>query len=474
MRGSCFVLLTFATSLAAAEEPFDRDWGVRGQYRVGEMAGQDAGGVPSDLYCAKDDTSFSSLVVLVTESGAKPASLSALARHLASHGVPVLVPSQESPDPRENARRLAKAQSAIPTVILALPPTAPCAKLRQCGESGGFVGEASKCYRWVAPSIGRHIVVGTGAVTYLQAIRDSECAVGEGTLLLDPTTGGSPLPDLEACGIGKTRPFPDSLVVRAGLGPCREGFDELMDGPLESAGVQVITVHGARHCDAMPGDAACAARCGAGGGAGAPAYLFRFVTAWQRGDLGAVHGWENRWLYPEADRGRVSSEYREATRIDAVTGFNISVVLGVGGRDSSVSEPVAKGVAALRPELIFGRTSTRALGLGPYLEAGWLATSNVALGGGLSVLVPLGREVALVPSLGAYGHRRDGAWKGGASVGLFFGNRVLNDISAFDAASGLRLEARGDFASDGERALVLAYQLDLTLIAAVVGFAGGF
>lgn len=474
MRVTAVALLTFASAAAHAEERFEKDWGVRGSYRVGEMPALDAGGVPSDLYCARDDTSQTPLIVLVSESGAHPSSLGALARHLASHGLPVLVPSQEHADPRENARRIARAQASIASVILGLSPSAVCGKLRSCVEMGGFVGGPSNCYRWSAPSIGAHVVVGSGVVTYLHAIAQSQCSAGASTVLLNPTTAGMSLPDLEACGIGQTRAFPESFVVRAGLGSCQDGLEELLDGPLETAGTQVVTVHGARHCDAMPGDPACAARCGSGAGAGAPAYLFRFVTARLRGDLGSAYGWENRWLYPEVDRGRVSNDYRERTRVDAVTGFNVSAVLGVGGRDSSTSEGKVKGVAALRPELIFGRKSSRSLGLGPYVEAGWLATSNVTLGGGVSVLVPLGREMALVPSLGAYGHRRADAWKGGGAFGVFFGRRDLNEISAFDSASGFRLEARADFAGEGERALLLAYQLDLTLIAAVASFGGGF
>lgn len=124
-----------------------------------------------------------------------------------------------------------------------------------------------------------------------------------------------------------------------------------------------------------------------------------------------------------------------------MTGFNVSLVLGVGGRDSRASEQRLSGVLALRPELISGRKSSRSLGAGPHLEAGWLAASNVSLGTGLSVLVPPGEKLALVPSLGAYAHRRGEAWRGGGVFGVFFGRRELTDVSAFDATSGLRVEA---------------------------------
>lgn len=50
------------------------------------------------------------------------------------------------------------------------------------------------------------------------------------------------------------------------------------------------------------------------------------------------------------------------------------------------------------------------------------------------------------------------------------GHRELNDVSAFDATSGLRVEARADFDADGERALLLAYQFDLTQAAALLAF----
>lgn len=465
-----FAALLLASPRARAQEPYTKDWGVRGEHAVGEMQGLDVGGVPADLYCATSDRSITPLVVVVGEIGSSRSAARAFARHLASHGMPVLVPAQDHPDPGENARRVARAQAALGNVILALPPAAPCAGLRACMESGGVVGGTSHCYRWSAPSIGAHVVIGSGVVTYLHAISQSRCESGPGTILLDPDTAGLPLPDLERCGMGVSRAFPPVSVVRSGLGACRDGFEALADGPLDSSPLEVTTVHGARHCDALPGDSACVARCGPGAGAGAPAFLFRYVTARLRGDFGAIHGWENRWLYPEQERGRVSHEYREPSHVGAVTGFNISLLLGIGGRDSSESELGIEGVAALRPELIFGRTSRRSLGVGPYLEAGWLAVSNVSLGTGASLLVPVGDETALVPSLGAYAHRRDDAWRGGGAFGVFFGHRQLNDISAFDAASGFRLEARADFDGDGERAVWLGYQLDLTAVAAMAAF----
>lgn len=107
-----FAALLLASPRARAQEPYTKDWGVRGEHAVGEMQGLDVGGVPADLYCATSDRSITPLVVVVGEIGSSRSAARAFARHLASHGMPVLVPAQDHPDPGENARRVARAQAA--------------------------------------------------------------------------------------------------------------------------------------------------------------------------------------------------------------------------------------------------------------------------------------------------------------------------------------------------------------------------
>jgi len=111
-----------------------------------------------------------------------------------------------------------------------------------------------------------------------------------------------------------------------------------------------------------------------------------------------------------------------------------------------------------RGDLLFGRGSPRDYGLGPYLEVltGW---DDISLGGGGSLLVPVHRYFPLVFSLGGYGRYCSG-WEPGVSGQLFFGSRSYNYHGHYGMAVGMTLQGRVGMVEGGERALVVALQVD--------------
>jgi hypothetical protein len=150
--------------------------------------------------------------------------------------------------------------------------------------------------------------------------------------------------------------------------------------------------------------------------------------------------------------------------------FNASILAGLRAFGSDATEPYARGVVGLRPELILGRRTERTWGTGPYMEVGWLGVSNVSIGSGWTLSIPLTAKLALAPSVGIFGHEATPGFRGGYVAGLFFGHRMFNDISFFDATAGIRADWRSDFESGGQRAVVLTAQLDLTGLVAVGAF----
>ena len=152
----------------------------------------------------------------------------------------------------------------------------------------------------------------------------------------------------------------------------------------------------------------------------------------------------------------------------AVPQYNASlVVLALAAHDERGWS--AGGQVGLRPELFLGRRDATSVGAGPFLEvSAHLANRGVAalLGGGASLLLPLGDSNALVPSLGGYGTFSEAlGLQPGLCAGLFFGARQFNARSFFDGAWGLRLDVRYGLGSSREAMVTLGGQLDLSLAA---------
>lgn len=154
----------------------------------------------------------------------------------------------------------------------------------------------------------------------------------------------------------------------------------------------------------------------------------------------------------------------------ATTQFNISLV--VGGTMAMRDNPdrdlhLSYG---LRPEVIFGRSSQRDLGVGPFVELLRIASADFTTGIGGTLVIPVGRSRALAPSLGVYYQDSDVA-EPGVSAGLAYGFRQFNSVTSFDGTFGLRLDGRYGFGDHRQRSITLSLQADLTLAVAIAAMA---
>lgn len=166
---------------------------------------------------------------------------------------------------------------------------------------------------------------------------------------------------------------------------------------------------------------------------------------------------------------------REPSSAERVPQFNLSaIVFGDYAHQPNGWQP-GLGIG-FRPELLFGRSSNRSWGYGPFLQVSRSSNaSGVLLGGGGTLLVPLWvregffESVVLAPSLGFYAQKLQG-FEPGLSSSVFFGYRTFNPISSFDFTLGMTLGGHWGLGASHERSLSLGLQLDLTLI--VAAFAG--
>jgi len=137
--------------------------------------------------------------------------------------------------------------------------------------------------------------------------------------------------------------------------------------------------------------------------------------------------------------------------------FNASTVAG-----SEYYQPSGWGGAlGLRPEFLFLRNSSKAMGVGPYAELA-LADGRPLAGTGLSLLAPVRGRLSIVPSLGFYARSRGGdGWQSGAVGGLFVGNRTYNEHTHAEFAVGLRADARAAFQGTRQTSYSIQLQFDL-------------
>ena len=144
------------------------------------------------------------------------------------------------------------------------------------------------------------------------------------------------------------------------------------------------------------------------------------------------------------------------------------VTIGVAGHgDRSALWSSTKFQMGLRGELLFGRDKDRSLGVGPYVEALTTASfSDVQLGGGASVLLPIHAYLPLVVSAGGYaGHRAPWGWEPGLAGELFWGTHGYNYHSLYGMSAGIFAGGRYALGDSKEVVLLAGGRLDLELIA---------
>ncbi len=116
-----------------------------------------------------------------------------------------------------------------------------------------------------------------------------------------------------------------------------------------------------------------------------------------------------------------------------------------------------------RGDVLFGRSSQREAGAGPYGEI-LTAWDDLSVGAGGSLLIPVHEYLPLVGSLGGYGRRFEG-WEPGVTAQLFWGSRSFNYHGWYGMAVGLSLQGRVGLREAGERTVVVALQVDGQVLA---------
>ncbi len=119
---------------------------------------------------------------------------------------------------------------------------------------------------------------------------------------------------------------------------------------------------------------------------------------------------------------------------------------------------------AVHADVILGRTSRRAVGIGPSLELGTVAFSDVRLLGGPTVLIPLGELLAASITPAGYLRSSSMGALGGVSARTFFGVRAYG-YDGYAVAGGIVLGFDQDVGASREHAIVLAAQVDGLLLA---------
>jgi hypothetical protein len=146
---------------------------------------------------------------------------------------------------------------------------------------------------------------------------------------------------------------------------------------------------------------------------------------------------------------------------------------GVAGRglDRAVwDQTVFHG--GLRGDVLFGRSSNRSFGVGPYAEVLTHAFDEIQFGAGVSTLLPVLDTFPLVLSAGVYGRTGEDAFgvNPGVAATLFWGSRSYNFHANYGMAGGLLAEMRLGLGDARETSVVLGAQLDLALMAMPVVF----
>lgn len=155
-------------------------------------------------------------------------------------------------------------------------------------------------------------------------------------------------------------------------------------------------------------------------------------------------------------------------RAEAEPQLTTGLTLGVAGQGNRASLwSSTKLEAGFRGELLLGRDKDTAFGVGPYVEALTTASfSDVQLGGGAAILVPIHPYLPIVVSAGAYaGHRSPRGWEPGLAVELFWGTHGFNYHSFYALSAGIFGGGRYALGDSKEVIFVAGGRLDLELIA---------
>jgi hypothetical protein len=163
-----------------------------------------------------------------------------------------------------------------------------------------------------------------------------------------------------------------------------------------------------------------------------------------------------------------------------VCGVGALVAPGVAAGQPQVNVGVQPGVAgvgeegrywqetrffgALRGDVLLGRERDADPGVGPFVDLSTTGFSDVRLGTGASVLLPVSRRLPLVLSGGGYARHSEAGWEPGVLGWIFFGLRGHNFHSNYGAAGGLCVGLHQGVGSSRESAIVIAAHVDAVIL----------
>lgn len=144
-----------------------------------------------------------------------------------------------------------------------------------------------------------------------------------------------------------------------------------------------------------------------------------------------------------------------------------SVGVTVGAAEDNVTEP-QRGLdfrLGGRADALFGRSSARDMGVGPYVDLVTAGFHNSDVGGGLEWLIPALTDLPLTIAAGGFARNGDGrSWAPGVVGTLLVGARSYNYHSWYGLNAGVFVEGRWVPEAPASADLILGAQLDLELL----------
>ncbi len=119
---------------------------------------------------------------------------------------------------------------------------------------------------------------------------------------------------------------------------------------------------------------------------------------------------------------------------------------------------------ALYADVLFGRERSTDWGIGPHIEAATAGFSDVRLGGGATLQIPLTEHLGTTLSVSGLAMEGNG-WSPGIGSTLFIGSRNYNFHSVYGLTAGLVLGMQRRFGDHAETTWIAAAQIDLQLLA---------
>jgi hypothetical protein len=153
---------------------------------------------------------------------------------------------------------------------------------------------------------------------------------------------------------------------------------------------------------------------------------------------------------------------------EAAPQVSTSLALGAAGHgDRSKLWSSTDFATGVHGDLLLGRTKDADFGAGPYLEA--ITTtgfSDLQLGGGGSLLVPVHPYLPVTLSLGGFAaHDAANGWYPGLAGELFWGTHGYNYESAYALSAGIFGGVRYGLEPSRDVSILVGARLDLEIIA---------